>query len=128
MNCELNISDCIQIIVVIVTIIIAICSARSTSKHANNQIKEIKTLAQQQLLSSRMYLASAIYANQKLLLEMKNDVETKKEDISSNIECFLERKNVMERNIKTLEKLIEESKLLQSKYKVFEQKIEKSNL
>lgn len=108
----------------VVSIIIAICSARSTAKQADKQIEYIKKLSEQQLELSEIYLSTVMTNNQHILYEMKDNLATKEECYKSGVMVMNERRDVMEKNIKRLKILIAESEKLQEEYILHKQKIQ----
>lgn len=113
----------IAIIAIIVTIVIAVCSSRSTAKQVQKQIDEVKTLASIQLLTSELHLATAMNANEKIALELKDQLDIKREAYDSGITVLDERRDVMERNIKRLEILLQKCEALQKEYQDLQNKI-----
>lgn len=113
----------IAIIAIIVTIVIAVCSSRSTAKQVQKQIDEVKTLASIQLLTSELHLATAMNANEKIALELKDQLDIKREAYDSGITVLNERRDVMERNIKRLEILLQKCEALQKEYQDLQHKM-----
>ena len=105
----------------LISVIIAICSARHTSKQANKQIENIRKLSEQQLAHSEIYLATVMANNQHLILEMKDELAVKEEAYNSGVTVINERRDVMERNMKRLKVLIAESERLQEDYSKYKQ-------
>ena len=114
------------ILLSLISVIIAICSARHTSKQANKQIENIRKLSEQQLAHSEIYLATVMANNQHLILEMRDELAVKEETYNSGVQVMNERRNVMKRNMDRLRVLISESEKLQEEYSRYKQIMQSS--
>ena len=118
------------ILLSIVSIIIAICSTRSTAKQANKQIAEIKRLAKLQIDAACISLDAEISKIEKEKCKLEDDLVIKRKYIAEGKNTLLESLETQKLNAKRIETDINNHVVLINRYKrmqlLLQQELEKN--
>ena len=105
------------ILLSIVSIIIAICSARSTAKQANKQIAEIKRLAKLQIDAACISLDAEISKIEKEKCKLEDDLVIQRKYIAEGKDTLLESLETQKLRAKRIETDINNHVVLINRYK-----------
>lgn len=101
----------------VVSIIIAICSARSTAKQANKQIAEIKRLAKLQIDAACISLDAEISKIEKEKCKLEDDLVIQRKHIAEEKDTLLESLETQKLRAKRIETDINNHVVLINRYK-----------
>jgi len=101
----------------VVSIIIAICSARSTAKQANKQIAEIKRLAKLQIDAACISLDAEISKIEKEKCKLEDDLVIQRKYIAEGKDTLLESLETQKLRAKRIETDINNHVVLINRYK-----------
>ena len=101
----------------VVSIIIAICSARSTAKQANKQIAEIKRLAKLQIDAACISLDADISKIEKEKCKLEDDLVIQRKYIAEGKDTLLESLETQKLRAKRIETDINNHVVLINRYK-----------
>ena len=101
----------------VVSIIIAICSARSTAKQANKQIAEIKRLAKLQIDATCISLDAEISKIEKEKCKLEDDLVIQRKYIAEGKDTLLESLETQKLRAKRIETDINNHVVLINRYK-----------